>query len=68
MKKKLLNIIFLYIIILVVLTVVFFNFDNKDTLDSEKRRVIIDINEIRKESELLGIEEKEFYNKIDNLE
>lgn len=68
MKKKLLNIIFLYIIILVVLTVAFFNFDNKDTLDSEKRRVIIDINEIRKESELLGIEEKEFYNKIDNLE
>ena len=68
MKKKLLSIIFLYIIILVVLTVVFFNFDNKDTLDSEKRRVIIDINEIRKESELLGIEEKEFYNKIDNLE
>ena len=68
MKKKLLNIIFLYIIILVVLTVVFFNFDNKDTLDSEKRRVIIDINEIRKESELLGIEEKEFYNKINNLE
>ena len=68
MKKKLLNIIFLYIIIFVVLTVAFFNFDNKDTLDSEKRRVIIDINEIRKESELLGIEEKEFYNKIDNLE
>ena len=68
MKKKLLNIIFLYIIILVVLTVAFFNFDNKDTLDSEKRRVIIDINEIRKESELLGIEEKEFYNKINNLE
>ena len=68
MKKKLLNIIFLYIIILVVLTVAFFNFNNKDTLDIEKRRVIIDINEIRKESELLGIEEKEFYNKIDNLE
>ena len=68
MKKKLLNIIFLYIIIFVVLTVAFFNFDNKDTLDSEKRRVIIDINEIRKESELLGIEEKEFYNKINNLE
>ena len=68
MKKKLLNIIFLYIIIFVVFTVAFFNFDNKDTLDSEKRRVIIDINEIRKESELLGIEEKEFYNKIDNLE
>lgn len=68
MKKKLLNIIFLYIIILVVLTVAFLNFNNKDTLDIEKRRVIIDINEIRKESELLGIEEKEFYNKIDNLE
>ena len=48
MKKKLLNIIFFYIIIFVVLTVAFFNFDNKDTLDSEKRRVIIDINEIRK--------------------
>ena len=68
MKKKLLNIIFLYIIILVVLTVAFLNFNNKDTLDIEKRRVIIDINEIRKESELLGIEEKEFYNKINNLE
>lgn len=68
MKKKLLNIIFLYIIILVALTVAFLNFNNKDTLDIEKRRVIIDINEIRKESELLGIEEKEFYNKIDNLE
>lgn len=68
MKKKLLSIIFLYIIILVALTVAFLNFNNKDTLDIEKRRVIIDINEIRKESELLGIEEKEFYNKIDNLE
>ena len=68
MKKKLLNIIFLYIIIFVVLTVAFLNFNNKDTLDIEKRRVIIDINEIRKESELLGIEEKEFYNKINNLE
>lgn len=68
MKKKLLSIIFLYIIILVALTVAFLNFNNKDTLDIEKRRVIIDINEIRKESELLGIEEKEFYNKINNLE